>query len=165
MKQKICFQDNQRIEIEGAKLTVSHTPGHTTDHVCLVLEEENALFSGDCILGETSAVFEDLHDYILSLKKILGENPTLIYPGHGPVVAEPSAKIQAYIDHRKNRENQILAFLESKRNKEPSDVMSIVESMYKVLYLIYFTRIRHIHFDENDIFVFIPCRILRKISG
>ncbi|XP_058801751.1 endoribonuclease LACTB2 [Phymastichus coffea] len=125
------LMDNQRIEIEGAKLKVSHTPGHTTDHVCLILEEENALFSGDCILGETTAVFENLYDYILSLKKILGENSTLIYPGHGPVVSDPNKKIQAYIDHRKKREEQILTFLKNKRNQEPSDVMEIVESMYQ----------------------------------
>ena len=126
------FKNEQKIAVEGANLKIKHTPGHTTDHVCLVLEDENTLFSGDCILGETSAVFEDLHDYMLSLEMILGENSSLIYPGHGPLVNDPNSKIKAYIEHRRKREEQIVAFLENKSSKGPSDVMEIVESMYKV---------------------------------
>ena len=92
------------------------------------MPEENALFSGDCILGETSAEFEDLFDYMNSLKKILNIKPDIIYPGHGPVVKDGQARIQQYIDHRNKRNDQILAALSS--GGGPKSVESLVKEIY-----------------------------------
>lgn len=78
--------DGQEIVVDGAIVKVVHTPGHTTDHCILFLNETDAVFSGDCILGEGTAVFEDLYDYIKSLEHILAIKPAVIYPGHGNII-------------------------------------------------------------------------------
>lgn len=123
------LNDGQELSVEGASLRVHHTPGHTTDHIVLHLEEENAVFSGDCILGEGTTVFEDLYDYMRSLSHILQMNPSIIYPGHGPVIEAPTEKIQQYINHRNMRESQIKEVL-SERNNLLTE-MEIVKILYK----------------------------------
>lgn len=132
------LKDEQIVEVEGAKIQVKHTPGHTTDHACLLLHDENVLFSGDCILGESTATFEDLHEYMLSLEKILKMRPKTIYPGHGPVLDDPVPRIQFYITHRQQREAEILQILERQNDKPLTDV-DIMKLIYKVtlIHIIY----------------------------
>lgn len=122
-------KDSNVIETEGATLKVMFTPGHTTDHVALYLQEENAVFSGDCILGEGTAVFEDLFDYMKSLAKIASFSPSVIYPSHGKVVTEPSAYIRHYIEHRNKRESQIVSCLE-KFHPTSMEPMQLVKEIY-----------------------------------
>ncbi|KAH8396096.1 hypothetical protein KR222_003318 [Zaprionus bogoriensis] len=121
--------DSQEFAVDGAKVRIVHTPGHTTDHVVLH-SEDGTLFSGDCILGEGTAVFEDLFDYMRSLDKILKLQPQRIYPGHGNIIEEPLGKIEYYIQHRNQREQQILQYF-VERPCQPWQAMDVVRVVYK----------------------------------
>jgi len=118
--------DGQIFEVEGSVVEVLHTPGHTADHVALYLKNDGVLLSADCILGEGTAVFEDLHSYMLSLQRILDLAPSQIYPGHGPVIEDPVSKIKYYIQHRLQREQQILKALEDTPLVTPPQLVQLI---------------------------------------
>uniref|UniRef100_A0A131XZX5 Beta-lactamase-like protein 2 homolog n=1 Tax=Ixodes ricinus TaxID=34613 RepID=A0A131XZX5_IXORI len=125
----VPLRDGEWVRTEGASLKVIATPGHTQDHLVLYLDEEKAVFSGDCMLGEGTAVFEDLHSYMGSLEKILSLKPSVIYPGHGPVISDPEPRIREYIRHRLLRERQILDTLAA-LSPESLTPMQLVEKIY-----------------------------------
>ncbi|KAI9723580.1 MAG: hypothetical protein M1812_000880 [Candelaria pacifica] len=105
--------DGQIFTVDGATLRAFHTPGHTVDHTVLILEEEDAMFTGDNVLGHGTAVFEDLPTYLGSLDKMQHQFSGRAYPGHGDVIQNGKAKIQEYIRHRQQREEQIMQLLDA----------------------------------------------------
>ncbi|KAK6518885.1 hypothetical protein TWF281_003576 [Arthrobotrys megalospora] len=122
--------DGEVVGVEGATVKTVWTPGHTTDHVCLWLEEEEALFTGDNVLGQGTTVFEDLSTYMSSLTKMLSLNPDRAYPAHGPLIPDAKSKIQEYITHRLERENQVINVLKEHEGSK-MEVMEIVKVIYK----------------------------------
>jgi len=124
------IDDGAVIRTENATLRAIHTPGHAPDHLSFMIDEERALISGDNILGVGTAVIPldtgDLHAYMSSLERVLAETPKRIYPAHGPLIEDGPAKIRDYLEHRRERENEILAVL----GGAPMAVMEIVRTVY-----------------------------------
>ncbi len=98
--------------VPGARLRALHTPGHASDHLCFVFEEEDALFSGDHILADTTTVIAppdgNMASYMESLEITKKLDVSLVYPGHGPVIADAGAWIDYYISHRVEREQAVI---------------------------------------------------------
>jgi len=99
----------------GWTLEAIHTPGHTSNHICYGLREENTLFSGDHIMGWSTSVVSppdgNMGDYLRSLEDIRAREFGLIWPTHGPCITDPNTFVSAYIAHRHEREVQIAACL------------------------------------------------------
>jgi glyoxylase-like metal-dependent hydrolase (beta-lactamase superfamily II) len=109
---------------DDVRLRAIHTPGHSADSVCYYLETEGVLFTGDTILGASSTTIADLGTYLSSLAQLRDlPNLRLLCPGHGPVIDNPVAYIDAYIQGRHARERQILALLAEHPEMTTWDIM------------------------------------------
>jgi len=97
----------------GVKLRAYFTPGHEDDHVCYYMAAEKVVFSGDTILGNSSSSVRNLKQYMASLDTLAGLKPDMICPGHGQIINNGTARVNGYIRHRTEREDQVLAALES----------------------------------------------------
>lgn len=119
--------------IDGTEfgLEVLHTPGHAPNHLCLLLEEERVLFTGDVILGDMYSVVSptnggDMALYLEQLKRLKRLRISKIAPGHGDVIEEPKTVIDDYLKHRATREKQILKLVKS----GPTRISDIVDHLY-----------------------------------
>ncbi|GLI75111.1 hypothetical protein PoHVEF18_003362 [Penicillium ochrochloron] len=101
------INDGQIFQTEGAVIRAVFTPGHAVDHMCFILEEENAMFTGDNILGHGHSVAEDLGEYVKSLEIMRAQNCQFGYPAHGIKILNLPRTIQLYIRHKEQRERQI----------------------------------------------------------
>ncbi len=129
-KPDVEIRDGHIIRGDGWTMEAIHTPGHTSNHLCYALKEENTLFSGDHIMGWSTSVVSppdgDMGDYLASLDRVLARNFDLIRPTHGPVITETRNFVQAYIDHRLAREAQIMGALE----RGMTQISDIVADLY-----------------------------------
>lgn len=107
--------DGAVITGDGWTLETLATPGHASNHLCFALIEENALFSGDHVMGWSTTIVAppdgDMIAYMDSLERVIARGFRTLWPTHGAPVTEPEPFLAAYRAHRLERERQILAAL------------------------------------------------------
>jgi len=110
------IEDDEVIQLNGSpeiSLRAVHTPGHARGHLCFYEERTGTLISGDNVVGLGSVLIDppegNMRDYLLSLKRMRDlRKLSVMFGGHGPAIATPYAKIDEYISHRLEREQNIL---------------------------------------------------------
>lgn len=114
-KADVILSDGDRIEGDGWTLEAMATPGHASNHMAFVLREENALFSGDHVMGWSTTVVAppdgDMTAYMASLERVLARGFSTLWPTHGPAITQVAPFLKAYRHHRLEREAQIMARL------------------------------------------------------
>lgn len=126
----VALGDGDRYIGRGFSLEAVYTPGHTSNHLCFALAEDAALLCGDHVMAWATSVIAppdgDMADYVASLKRLLGRDETIYWPGHGPAVMDPKPFVRAYIAHRGMRARAILATLDG----GPKTIPEIVSVVY-----------------------------------
>jgi len=112
-------------------LRALETPGHTRESLCFWDPRVGALFTGDLVAGLGTVVLDDqpgaLGQYIASLERLISLVPRTIYPGHGPMVSDGVGKLNEYLQHRRQRVQQVIDALSA---RGPSTVEELVGAIY-----------------------------------
>jgi glyoxylase-like metal-dependent hydrolase (beta-lactamase superfamily II) len=108
--------DGDTVMTASGPLHVLHTPGHSPDHLALWHAESRTLFVGDLLQMGTTVFIPassggSLADYLRSLERLRQLSPLRAWPAHGPVIEDPLALIDYYVEHRRQREEQVLSAL------------------------------------------------------
>ncbi len=128
------LDDGAGIDAGDTRVTAMHTPGHAPDHCCFWHAETRTLFGADLVIQGTTVYIPaglggDLAAYLASLERVLALDPARILPAHGPVIDEPARLLRAYLDHRREREAQIVDAL----RRGARDADAIVARVYRGL--------------------------------
>ncbi|WP_417547587.1 MBL fold metallo-hydrolase [Marinobacter segnicrescens] len=107
--------DGDRIETAAGTLKVLFTPGHASNHLCFLLENERMLFAGDHIMQGSTVVINppdgDMKDYLESLDRLLIEEIRWFAPAHGFLIGKVESVVDWLITHRLTREKKIATAL------------------------------------------------------
>jgi hydroxyacylglutathione hydrolase len=122
--------DGDLVQLGKVRLRALFTPGHASDHLCFLQEEDRAVFTGDLVLGRGSTMITypdgDMSAYFRSLDRLLELRPSILFPGHWDPVKDPLAKLEEYKSHRLDRERQVLRALE----EGPADSSELTRRVY-----------------------------------
>lgn len=122
--------------VEGTEFTLRaiHTPGHASNHLCFLQERERVLFAGDQVMDGSTVVINppdgDMAEYLRTIRELRDLRPPLrrIAPAHGHMIDDPAAKLDEYLLHRAEREQQIVDTLTNLGGT--ADTAGLVASIY-----------------------------------
>ncbi|MBB4303881.1 glyoxylase-like metal-dependent hydrolase (beta-lactamase superfamily II) [Rhodobium orientis] len=134
----IFATDGMRIAGEDATIEVVTTPGHTDNHACFALAEEDLLFSGDHVMAWSTSIVAPpdgaMVDYMASLDKLIARHDRRLLPGHGAAVDDPQTFLAGLIAHRRGRERAVIARLVAGDETIPVMVETIYADVDRRLY-------------------------------
>ena len=123
--------EGELLKLAGVTLRVLHTPGHASNQLCYLLEEEHILFTGDHIMQGSTVVINppdgNMSHYFASLERLYEEDIEWLAPGHGFLMERPYEIVERLIVHRRNRENKVVNAL---RDAGRGSVEAIVATVY-----------------------------------
>ena len=127
------LRDGEWIQGSDFTLETVATPGHSANHLCFAIPEENALFSGDHVMAWSTSVIAppdgSMGAYMASLERLRSRADTIYWPGHGGPVPEPAEYLRALIRHRRQREASILAALREGAATIPDLVAKVYDGL------------------------------------
>ncbi|MFB6188014.1 MAG: MBL fold metallo-hydrolase [Halobacteriaceae archaeon] len=123
------FYQNTTVDLGDEKITIDYLPGHAPDHVAFRMN--GRVISGDLLFAHSSSYIGrsdgDMRAYLTSLRRLLAISPTMLYPGHGKIISDPSRRITEMIKHRIDREKKILAAVQNGYRSLPEIVNQVYE--------------------------------------
>ncbi len=126
----VVVRDGDVIEGDGWTVEAVYTPGHTSNHLCFAFPEEQALFTGDHVMGWSTSIIAppdgDMTAYMASLDKLLARDDKVYWPTHGTSIDNPHEFVRAFVEHRLERERQIIKCL--------GDGVVTIEAMVPLMY-------------------------------
>ena len=114
-----------------ARCVAIHTPGHASNHLCYLLDEEKTLFTGDHVMQASTVVINppdgDMAAYLRSLRELQEHDLDWLAPGHGFLMAQPKQAMQAIVAHRLKREAKVVAAMQLARaGRRPKRLLAAV---------------------------------------
>tara|TARA_B100000686_G_C16579147_1_gene857160 strand:- start:100 stop:996 length:897 start_codon:yes stop_codon:yes gene_type:complete len=130
--------DGEVINSNNWSLEAIYTPGHMSNHYCYALKKHKLLFSGDHVMGWNTTIVSppdgNMGQYLGSLNVCLKRDEELYLPGHGPAIRDTKRFVSAYLNHRIQREKEIMVCLERGLTKIPNMVASMYSHLPKTMH-------------------------------